>query len=85
MQPVKNISTQFLDVGDIWQGQRVVELIPCKEGRFCRDFYLNFEISCGGYRRRLANSITEHGQEPCCFFPVQNKYLSTERDGRPIE
>lgn len=81
MKPVKNTSTRFLDVGDIWQDKRVVRLIPCTDATFCSNHYRNFGVSCGGHRRRLDGVL---GEAICCFFLVGDHFLAAEQDGRPI-
>lgn len=82
MRPVKNISVRYLDVGDIWQGQRIAELAPCTDAYYCKSHYRNFGASCGGYRRKLEGTMRA---DTCLFFLVNEHYLSSERDGRPIE
>lgn len=81
MKPVKNISSRYLDVGDSWDGYRIIGLVPCTDAESCRRQYTNLERACGGYKRQVCS---DGSQGICMFFTVAGGLLSSERDGRPL-
>jgi len=87
MRPVKNILRTHRNIGDLWNGRLILDLVPCTESNSCRGHYSNFDIACGGYRRLVEEGDGDVDNPVCAFYLVESHpwLLSDERDGRPIE
>jgi hypothetical protein len=87
MRPVENTKRGYFQIGDMWNGEKIISLKPCEDRESCSTHYKNFEVACGGFHRIRPTTVISSDYFSLCPFYICREhlsYLSDSVDGGPL-